>query len=175
MGVRSGRRSVTSLSDIQHLFAPLSSDTFSKETNMNAAHSSAPATTAEQGTVEQALAQALEQIRTARRELGEQVAEAKSKAVASSDAVTKLNEQISQIDVTLSKKFENVETRVNDLEAAAKAAAAAGETGGKKPVYKRALDIAQQVGGVAACVAGVAYGGKLAYDRFTSQGDSAGA
>ena len=174
MGVSSGRRTVSSLSDIQQLFSPLSSDTFSKETIVNTQTSAPSANNADQGSVERVLAEALDQIRAARTELGQQVAEAKSKAAASTEAVDKLKENISQIDLTVSDKMSKIDARVNDLEAAAKAAAAA-QPGAKKPVYKRALDIAQQVGGVAACVAGVAYGGKLAYDRFSGQGDSTNA
>ncbi len=177
MAVRSGREAVKSLDDIGKLFSPHPSLQSSKEINMNSQNtSSAPAAAPSASNDTSALlAQALEQMRTARQELGQQVATAAAAANSSSEAVTKLNEKVVAVETQTAGKIEEITGRINNLEQAAAEAAKNATTTAKKPVYKRALDVAQQVGGIAACVGGIAYGGKLAYDHFAGQGDSANA
>ncbi len=172
MGVRSGRPAVTSLSDLGQLFSPHPSLQSQKEIHMNtqdqAPSQSAASTTAD---VSALLAQALEQMRTTRQELSQQVASAAWAVKGSAETVDKLAGQVNKIEVTVTKKVEEVTSRLDTLEKAAEAMA--GAAAAKKPVYKRALDVVQQVGGIAAFAGGVVYGGKLAYDHFSAGGDSA--
>ena len=104
-------------------------------------------------------------------ELGQQVAEARAASAASAEQVQEATAKLTKLESVTTASVEELKGRINDLEKAA--AAAAGTTAVKKPIYKRALEVTQQIGGVAAFVGGIAMGGKLAYDRFTNNGDSA--
>lgn len=166
---RPGR--VGSLQDLHSLFTPLSQHHSPKETEiMNTQQTASQATSAD-AAANELLAQALEQLRTARAELGQQVAEAQAASKASIEQVQEATAKLTKLESVTSSTVQELTGRINDLEKAA--AAAANATTVKKPIYKRALEVTQQVGGVAAFVGGIAMGGKLAYDRFINNGDSA--
>lgn len=172
MAVTRRPRSVGSLQDLQQLFSPLDpQETNLKETEiMNTAQNAS--STANQTAAPADMAEALQLIQATRQALNEQVARASATAKASEEQAAAAIQRVTEIRVEFDSVSNDLKDRINTLEAAAKAANG-GAPAAKKPVYKRALDIAQQVGGVGALIGGVVYGGKLAYDRFTGDGDTA--
>lgn len=162
---------VASFDDIRDLFQPVSPST-SKEINMTSASTASAAQTASTPTeVNELITQAMEQMRNARSELGQQVADAAAAAKVSFEKVEDVTQKVTKIEAGITASTDELKRRIHDLEAAAKAAS--GKPAVKQPVYKRALDVAQQIGGVAAFAGGIGFGAKLAYDRFTGNGDNA--
>ena len=171
MAVTRRPRSVGSLQDLQQLFSPLDpQETKPKETEiMNNAQNASTTNNVNASPAD--MAEALQMIQATRQALNEQVARAAATAQASEEQAADAVKRVSEMRTDFESATSDLKARINVLEAAAKAANG-GTAPVKKPVYKRALDIAQQVGGVGALIGGMVYGGKLAYDRITGDGEA---
>lgn len=167
MSVTRRYKGVSSFQDLANLF-DTKANSSSKENTMNT-NTNTDTSNAQNETISaDILADALEAFRATRKELGEKVGSIASSVTAVTESQAAMSKQVLDLTSTFNSKVEDLTKELNALKAAA---ATENAPAAKPSLFKRAMNIGTQVGGLAALTGGIAYGGKLAYDKYTGNGN----
>lgn len=152
------RASARSMQDLGALLKPVPSTTEEKETIVNANPASATHIEASP----EALAAALSEFCEHRAQVVQQAAEAAAAAKQANDTASHLRSSVESRHAASEQELKAIKEQIEELK---KASATPDAEKPKRPVYLRALDVAQQVGGLAAFAGGIFLGGKVVYDQ----------